>query len=142
MVASSGTFHRGRVFAAARGSVATGSMIEGLLCRRNVGVLARQMSSAGCWMARENENVTAHGNRDLKRTFMAFKRAEASSLGLAARQECNARNRSGHGTQENCHRRIGHFIDSFPAWGRSSPAAPCSASESFLPASPVAGKAR
>jgi hypothetical protein len=32
-------------------------------------------------MARENENVNAQGIRDLKRTFIAFKRAEASSLG-------------------------------------------------------------
>ena len=30
-------------------------------------------------MARANENANAHGSRDLKRIFMAFKRAEASS---------------------------------------------------------------
>ena len=30
-------------------------------------------------MARENENASAQGSRDLNRTFMAFKRAEASS---------------------------------------------------------------
>jgi hypothetical protein len=30
-------------------------------------------------MARENENDSAHGRCDLKRAFMAFKRAEASS---------------------------------------------------------------
>src|SRR5271166_6138185 len=40
----------------------------------------RQISNAGCWMARANENANAHGSRDLNRTFMAFKRAEASSL--------------------------------------------------------------
>jgi len=38
-----------------------------------------QISKAGCWMARANENANAHGSRDLNRTFMAFKRAEASS---------------------------------------------------------------
>jgi hypothetical protein len=32
-------------------------------------------------MARANENAKAQGNRDLNLTFMAFKRAEASSLG-------------------------------------------------------------
>ena len=32
-------------------------------------------------MARANENASAQGSRDLNLTFMAFKRAEASSLG-------------------------------------------------------------
>ena len=32
-------------------------------------------------MARENENANAQGIRDLNLTFMAFKRAEASSAG-------------------------------------------------------------
>ena len=38
-----------------------------------------QISRAGCWMARPNENASAQGSRDRNRTFMAFKRAEASS---------------------------------------------------------------
>src|ERR1017187_10536965 len=37
------------------------------------------ISMAGCWMARANENANAQGCRDLKRRFMAFNRAEASS---------------------------------------------------------------
>ena len=39
-----------------------------------------QISKAGCWMARANENANAQGSRDLNLTFIAFKRAEASSL--------------------------------------------------------------
>src|SRR5664279_4377719 len=40
-----------------------------------------QISKAGCWIARAKENANAQGRRDLNLTFMAFKRAEASSLG-------------------------------------------------------------
>src|ERR1019366_6422412 len=40
-----------------------------------------QISKAGCGMARENENATAHGSRDSNLIFIAFKRAEANSAG-------------------------------------------------------------
>ncbi len=42
-------------------------------------MLRAETSKAGCWMARANENASAHGRRELKRRFMVFKRAEASS---------------------------------------------------------------
>ena len=42
--------------------------------------LPRQICSAGCWIAREYEKAMAHGARDLKRTFIAYNRAYASSL--------------------------------------------------------------
>jgi hypothetical protein len=64
-------------------------------------------------MARANENANAQGSRDLNLTFMAFKRAEASSPGLAARQERNPWNGSGDGSQETPHRGVGHLVHRF-----------------------------
>jgi len=39
----------------------------------------RQISIAGCWMARAKENARAQGSRFLNRTFMASNRADANS---------------------------------------------------------------
>ena len=65
-----------------RSPIAPGPVEQGVLRRHTLRLLASQISSAGCWMARAKENVSAHGSRDagaLNLTFMAFKRAEASS---------------------------------------------------------------
>src|ERR1017187_8603116 len=51
-------------------------------CAANTWVSSpRQISKAGCWMARANENANAQGACGLNLTFMAFKRAEAPSAG-------------------------------------------------------------
>jgi hypothetical protein len=48
---------------------------------QDVGVFALPEFQSRLLMARENEKVNAHGICDLNRKFIAFRRAEASSLG-------------------------------------------------------------
>jgi len=63
-------------------------------------------------MARANENANAQGNCDLNLTFMAFKRAEASSpIGHPTRTQ--SRNSSGDGSQETPHCGISHLVHIF-----------------------------
>jgi len=73
------------------------------------GVITPPISSAGCWMARANENASAQGNCDWKRTFMAFKRAEASSQDWPPIRT-QPRNGGGHGAQQAPHRGIGNLV--------------------------------
>jgi hypothetical protein len=63
-------------------------------------------------MARENENVNAQGIRDLKRTFIAFKRAEASSRG-SRRIKMQLSERGGNGSQKSFFRGVGDFVHGF-----------------------------
>lgn len=60
--------------------VAVGSMIQSVLRPPTLDSSPRQISKAGCWIARANENDNAQGGGDLKFALMAFKRAKASSL--------------------------------------------------------------
>jgi hypothetical protein len=38
-------------------------MGQRLLCRNDAAFMPRQISKAGCWIARANENVSGQGNR-------------------------------------------------------------------------------
>jgi len=55
----------------ARSSIAAGSMIQSFLAAKTWLSSPRQISKAGCWMARANENDNGQGSRDLNLTFMA-----------------------------------------------------------------------
>ncbi len=73
------------------------------------------MSSAGCWIARENENVNAQGRRDLKRRFIAFSRVEANS-GLCP-PDRNATPGTAAGTVRSRPVTVASAISSTLSWG-------------------------
>ena len=95
----------------------------------------RQISRAGCCMARANEKVSAQGSRDLNRTFIAFNRAEASSGDCPPDKNATAGTAAGTARKRHPHRGVGRlFHRPYPAWHRTNPEAPCWASRSCPPA--------
>ena len=58
-------------------------------------------------------NANAQGSRDLNRTFMAFKRAEASSPDWPPDKNAIPGTAAGYGSQEIPHRGFGHRVHRF-----------------------------
>ena len=107
------SFHRGAVFAAARSPVAPGSMIQSLLRRQHVGLLAvpdlqsRLLDGAG-----KRKRQRPRQSR-LESDIHGIQTGRGQFSGLAARQERNPRNGRGDGSQETPHRGVGHLVHRF-----------------------------
>ena len=130
--------HRGTVFAAARSPVAAGSMIQSLLCRQHVGLLAVLKLQSRLLDGGGQTNANAQGGRDLNLTFMACKRARpVHRIGRPTRTHPRkGKGQLARGTSPRCLPPRPSFL----AWGKSISETPCWASESYPLASPVCVK--
>src|ERR1019366_6781761 len=104
-------FHRGPVFAAPGGRVALGSMTQGSLRCAHVSLLAfpdlqRRLLDG----ARKGERQRP-GQSRLEARIHRIQPRRRELTGLSTREERDARNGGGDGSQETCHRGVGDLVD-------------------------------